>query len=138
SQSRTFSTVASKASFDLSTSLIGPSVGWEIGAGFSVGLSVFYQLTQVTAELAVEMSNGPGDQASREYDNEITTGGHLPVLGVLWRGPYGMRAGFSWSCETITLHGTNAFTSSVVTTFAGSTLDTGVVRSESRYPHRFA
>ena len=66
-QRRTFTTLASKASIEAATTLVGPAFGLELGAGFSVGLSLFYQLTQV-ARLPVP---SPDQRAGRPSCDEF-------------------------------------------------------------------
>jgi long-chain fatty acid transport protein len=137
-QSRRFSTLVSKAVVEASTTLVGPAAGLELGAGFSVGLSLFYQLSQVTSSISDTSSNASGDQAQRQHDHEVSAHGLLPVLGVLWKGPAGLRAGFTWGVQTLPIRGTNSYSANVVTTFAGSSLDGGNVAGAALYPHRFA
>jgi len=135
---QSFSGVSLRAKLELQSALMGPSLGWDVGHGFSVGAALFYHLAQSTVSLATEYFTPGGEHAMVQQANEVLSGGLVPSLGVLYRAPLGLRFGLSWQCQTLPLHGTNDWSSSAVSTGLGESFAAGRVRGEVRNPHRFA
>jgi long-chain fatty acid transport protein len=133
------------ARFDQQSTLYGASAGFAVAEWFSFGASLHYHLAQTSQALASTYftrpsADGtvPGDQATLLADNEVTSGGLIPQVGVLFRLPAGFRVGASWQCETLMLHSQNSWATTLSTSTQGQLFDSGTVRGDTRYPHRFA
>ena len=141
---QTFGGISRSARFDQQSTLYGASAGVVTDA-FSVGVALHYHLVQTSQALAStyftrpsEDGSTPGDQVTLQGDNEVTSGGLIPEVGVLLRLPVGLRVGFSWQSETIVLHSQNIWQLSLSTSSLGQSFDSGTTKGDTRYPHRFA
>jgi long-chain fatty acid transport protein len=133
------------ARFDQQSTLYGVSAGFAVTDAFSLGVSLHYHLAQTSQALASTYftrpaadGSTPGEQAALLADNEVTSGGLIPQVGVLVRLPHGLRVGVNWQAETIILHSQNVWQVSLSTSSQGQAFDSGTVRGDTRYPHRFA
>jgi long-chain fatty acid transport protein len=141
---QTFGGISRSARFDQQSTLYGASAGLLVTEAISLGVSLHYHLVQTSQALASTYfthpapdGSTPGDQATLQADNEVTSGGLIPQVGVLLRLPLGLRVGFSWQSETIVLHSQNIWQLSLSSS-VGQSFDSGTTRGDTRYPHRFA
>ncbi len=132
------------ARFDQQSTLYGASAGFVVNDAFSLGVALHYHLAQTSQALASTYFTHPsedgtvrGEQATLSADNEVTSGGLIPSLGVLVRLPAGFRIGASWQCETLMLHSENLWQVSF-SDAQGQSFETGTTTGDTRYPHRFA
>ena len=142
---QTYGGLSRSARFDQQSTLYGASAGLVVTDFFSVGVSLHYHLAQTSQALASTYftrpapdGSSPGELATLQADNEVTSGGLIPQLGVLLRLPQGFRLGASWQSETIMLHSQNVWQLSLSTTAQGQFFDSGTTSGDTRYPHRFA
>lgn len=142
---QTYSGLSRSARFDQSSTLYGASAGFAVTDTFSIGVSLHYHLAQTSQALAStyfthpsEDGTIPGEQVTQVADNEVTSGGLIPQLGVLLRLPEGFRIGLNWQCETLMLHSENLWQVSVSSTTQGQTFASGKSSGDTRYPHRFS
>lgn len=126
------------ARFDQQSTLYGASAGLVVNDTLSLGVSLHYHLAQTSQALASTYFTRAGEQATLLADNEVTSGGLIPSLGVLVRLPAGFRIGASWQCETLMLHSQNVWQVSLSSSTQGQSFDTGTTTGDTRYPHRFA
>jgi hypothetical protein len=140
-----FDGLSRSARFDQSSALYGVSAGFVVTDWFSAGVSLHYHLTQTSQALAStyfthasEDGSVAAQQATVLADNEVTAGGFIPQVGVLFRLPHGLRIGANWQCETLTFHGENAWQVSLSSSALGQSFASGTTRGDSRYPHRFS
>lgn len=133
------------ARFDQQSTLYGVSAGLLVTDTISVGVSLHYHLAQTSQALASTYftrpaadGSSPGSQATLLADNEVTSGGLIPQVGVLLRLPKGLLVGVNWQCETLMLHSQNSWQLSLSTSGLGEGFDSGITRGDTRYPHRFS
>lgn len=139
---KTFGGLSRSARFDQSTALYGASAGFAVTDTFSLGVSLHYHLTQTSQALASTYfthpdGTSPGEQATLQLDNEVTSGGLIPQVGVLLRLPAGLRVGVNWQAETLVIHSQNVWQLSL-TSPLGQGFESGTTRGDTRSPHRFA
>lgn len=132
------------ARFDQQSTLYGASAGFVVTDAFSIGVSLHYHLAQTSQALASTYfppasPDGaiPAEQAAFLADNEVTSGGLIPQVGLLLRLPHGIRVGASWQSETLVLHSENLWQVSVSSPL-GQSFESGKATGETRYPHRFS
>ena len=142
---RTYGGLSRSARFDQSSTLYGASAGLKVNDVFSLGVALHYHLAQTSQALAsTYFTDASADgsiqseQATLLADNEVTSGGLIPQIGVLLRLPAGFRIGLNWQSETIILHSQNVWQLSLATTGRGQGFDSGTTSGDTRYPHRFA
>ena len=140
-----FDGLSRSARFDQQSTLYGVSAGLLVTDTLSFGVSLHYHLAQTSQALASTYftrpapdGSSPGSQATLLADNEVTSGGLIPQVGVLLRLPKGLRVGVNWQCETLMLHSQNSWQLSLSTSEQGAGFESGVTRGDTRYPHRFS
>lgn len=140
-----FGGLSRSARFDQTSTLTGLSAGFLVTEWFSVGVSLHYQLTQTSQALAStyfthasEDGSVPASQVTLLADNEVTSGGLIPQIGVLFRLPHGIRIGASWQCETLMLHSENAWSVALSSSGLGESIQSGITKGDTRYPHKFS
>ena len=140
-----FAGLSRSARFDQQSTLYGVSAGLAVNDTVSFGVSLHYHLAQTSQALAStyfthpsEDGTIPSQQATLLADNEVTSGGLIPQVGMLLRLPKGLRVGVNWQCETLMLHSQNSWQVSVSTTGQGQGFEAGITRGDTRYPHRFS
>ncbi len=141
---QTYGGFSRSARFDQQSTLYGASAGFAVTDSFSVGVSLHYHLAQTSQAItstyftpASADGSVPADQATLQSDNEVTSGGLIPQVGLLARLPRGFRVGVNWQCETIVLHSQNVWALTFSSAAQGQAFETGTVRGDTRYPHRF-
>lgn len=140
-----FGGLSRSARFDQQSTLYGASAGLVVNEWFALGVSLHYHLAQTSQALASTYfthpsADGtvPGAQATLLADNEVTSGGLIPQLGLLFRLPAGFRLGASWQAETLMLHSQNSWATTLSTSTQGQLFESGTARGDTRYPHRFS
>ena len=140
-----FAGLSRSARFDQQSTLYGLSAALAINDTVSFGVSLHYHLAQTSQALAStyfthpsEDGTVPSQQATLLADNEVTSGGLIPQVGMLLRLPKGLRVGVNWQCETLMLHSQNSWQVSLSTTGQGQGFEAGITRGDTRYPHRFS
>lgn len=126
------------ARFDQQSTLYGASAGFALSETLSLGVALHYHLAQTSQALASTYFTPSGEQATLQADNEVTSGGLIPSVGVLVRLPAGFRLGVNWQCETLMIHSQNVWQVSLSSSTQGQSFDTGTTKGDTRYPHRFA
>ena len=140
-----FNGLSRSARFDQASTLYGASAGFLLTDWFSFGISLHYHLAQTSQALAStyfthasEDGTVPSSQATLTADNEVTSGGLIPQLGVLFRLPHGIRIGANWQCETLMLHSENAWQVALSSDMLGQSIQSGITKGDTRYPHKFS
>lgn len=123
---------------DTSSLLGGPSIAWRVADELAVGASLFVHYFQGVLSVSNEFYNAPGSQVVFDYENDATSGGFAPVVGVLWRPGERWRLGFTWGAETIHVTGRNTYSNGFVATSGLSMLESDTIEGDVRLPHRFA
>ncbi len=129
---RSVNDLAAKIEIDTQTYLMGPSIGIRLGTSVSIGISVFYHYFQGRMILANENVSG----LTNLQQNQVTSGGIVPMAGILIKLTDALRTGVRYSAETINTNGTNTYAYSNVN-FSGEHVN-GNEKGDIRMPHQIA